>query len=87
MKNRIFAVIIGAVIVTPTVAQEKDVFNYVAQKNAGKDVKKIVFIADPDTHGAKGNHEFKAGAVYMARFRVSQRLKEKVLEVSKHWEI
>jgi RNA polymerase sigma-70 factor, ECF subfamily len=28
-----------------------------------------------------------AGAIYMARFRVSQRLKEKVLEVSRHWEI
>jgi RNA polymerase sigma-70 factor (ECF subfamily) len=28
-----------------------------------------------------------AGAVYMARFRVSQRLKDKILEVSAHWEI
>jgi RNA polymerase sigma-70 factor, ECF subfamily len=28
-----------------------------------------------------------AGAVYMARFRVSQRLKQKVLEVSRHWEM
>ncbi len=56
-----------AVLIAPAGAQEKDIFNYVAQKNAGRDVKKIVFIADPDTHGAKGNHEFKAGAVYMAR--------------------
>jgi hypothetical protein len=38
-----------------------------AEKNAPKEVKKIVFIADIGTHGGKGNHEFKAGAVYMAR--------------------
>jgi hypothetical protein len=56
-----------ATIALPAHAQEKDIFNYIAQKKAGKDVKKIVFIADPDTHGGKGNHEFKAGAVYMAR--------------------
>ncbi len=48
-------------------AQERDIFNYVGQAKAGKDVKKIVFIADAGTHGGKGNHEFKAGAVYMAR--------------------
>jgi trehalose utilization protein len=59
--------LLAAVLVAPAVAQEKDIFNYVAQKNAGANVKKIVFIADPDTHGGKGNHEFKAGAVYMAR--------------------
>jgi RNA polymerase sigma-70 factor (ECF subfamily) len=28
-----------------------------------------------------------AGAIYMARFRVSQRLKEKALEVSRHWDM
>ncbi len=57
--------------ITPAAPQEKntekDIFNYAAQKRAGKDVKKIVFIADPDTHGGPGNHEFKAGAIYMAR--------------------
>jgi hypothetical protein len=62
---------IAGVLVAPAGAQEKDkekdIFNYVAQKTAGKDVKKIVFIADKDTHGGKGNHEFKAGAIYMAR--------------------
>jgi Trehalose utilisation len=64
-----WAVALLAVVVSPAGAQdkEKDVFNYVAQKNAGKDVKKIVFIADAGTHGGKGNHEFKAGAIYMAR--------------------
>lgn len=57
----------AAMLLTPAPAQEKDVFNYAAQKRAGKDVKKIVIIADPDTHGGKGNHEFKAGAIYIAR--------------------
>jgi hypothetical protein len=47
--------------------KERDIFNYVAQKNADKDVKKIVFIAAHEGHGGKGNHEFKAGAIYMAK--------------------
>src|SRR5262245_40521602 len=47
--------------------KEKDVTNYVAQKDAPKDVKKIVFIADAGTHGGRGNHEFVAGALYLAR--------------------
>ncbi len=53
----------------PLAAQEKekDVFNYAAQKAAGADVKKIVFVADPGTHGPKGNHEFTVGAMFMAR--------------------
>lgn len=61
------ACLLATVTLTRAPAQEKDVFNYVGQKKAGKDVKKIVFIADSGTHGPKGNHEFKAGAVYMAR--------------------
>src|SRR5437868_9653573 len=46
---------------------ERDIFNLAAQKAAGKDVKKIVFIGDRRTHGARGNHEFVAGPIYMAR--------------------
>src|SRR5271154_6534779 len=63
------AVLAAAVLVVPVRAQdkEKDVFDYASQQKAPKDVKKIVFIADAGTHGGKGNHEFKAGAVYMAR--------------------
>ncbi|MBI3822375.1 MAG: ThuA domain-containing protein [Planctomycetes bacterium] len=63
------AAIVAAALLVPAHAQdkEKDVFNYAAQKKAGKDVKKIVIIADPDTHGGKGNHEFKLGAIYIAR--------------------
>lgn len=46
--------------------KDRDVFNYEAQKSA-KDAKRIVFIADKGTHGARGNHEFVAAAVYLAR--------------------
>jgi hypothetical protein len=48
-------------------AQEKDVFNYAAQQQAGKGVKKIVFVADTRPHGPRGNHEFMGGAILMAR--------------------
>ena len=63
------AVFVAAALLAPAQAQdkEKDIFNYVAQKKAGSDVKKIVFIADLDTHGGKGSHEFRAGAIYLAR--------------------
>jgi hypothetical protein len=46
--------------------KERDIFDYEAQK-AAKDVKKIVFVADTAPHGPKGNHEFLAGAIYLAR--------------------
>jgi hypothetical protein len=46
--------------------KERDIFDYDAQK-AAKDVKKIVFVADTDPHGGRGNHEFLAGAIYLAR--------------------
>jgi hypothetical protein len=48
-------------------AAERDVFDYAAQKAAPKSVKKIVFIADAGTHGGRGNHEFVAGAILLAR--------------------
>src|SRR3954471_6623771 len=46
--------------------KERDIFDYEAQK-AAKGVKKIVFIADTAPHGARGNHEFLAGAIFLAR--------------------
>jgi hypothetical protein len=48
-------------------AEEKGVFDYAKQKAAGKEVKKIVFISDAGTHGGRGNHEFMAGAIIIAR--------------------
>jgi hypothetical protein len=44
----------------------RDIFDYAAQK-AAKGVKKIVFVADTDPHGGRGNHEFLAAAIYLAR--------------------
>jgi hypothetical protein len=46
--------------------KERDIYDYEAQK-AAKGVKKIVFVADTDPHGPRGNHEFLAAAIYLAR--------------------
>ncbi|HEV3115991.1 MAG TPA: ThuA domain-containing protein [Gemmataceae bacterium] len=46
--------------------KDRDIFDYGAQK-AAQGVKKIVFIADTAPHGARGNHEFLAAAIYFAR--------------------
>src|SRR5215471_954823 len=46
--------------------KERDIFDYAAQK-AAKGVKKIVFVADTAPHGPRGNHEFLAAAIYLAR--------------------
>jgi hypothetical protein len=41
------------------------IFDYAGQR-AATGVKKIVFVADTAPHGARGNHEFVAGAMYLA---------------------
>src|SRR5437660_8472816 len=46
--------------------KERDIFDYDTQK-AAKGVKKIVFVADTAPHGGRGNHEFLAAAIYLAR--------------------
>lgn len=46
---------------------EKDVFNYEAQRAAPKNTRRIVFIGAKGTHGGRGNHEFIAGSIYLAR--------------------
>jgi hypothetical protein len=60
----------GFLLAAPAVAadkkKERDIFDYAAQK-AAKDVKKIVFVADTRPHGDRGNHEFLAAAIYLAR--------------------
>jgi len=48
-------------------AAERDVFDYAAQRSAPDSVTKIVFIGDAGTHGPRGNHEFVAGFILMAR--------------------
>lgn len=52
---------------TTTAFAEKGVFDYEGQKAAGDKVKKIIFIADAGTHGPRGNHEFMAGSILLAR--------------------
>ena len=48
-------------------AAERDIFDCEAQRAEPESVTKIVFIGDAGTHGPRGNHEFVAGFIYMAR--------------------
>jgi hypothetical protein len=72
-RSWLIAVLALGAILTPnasTIAGEKDkerdIYDIEAQK-AAKGGKRIVFIADRDPHGGRGNHEFIAAAVYLAR--------------------
>lgn len=70
MLARCGLLLLGLVLLTnPASAQDKkerDIFDYEAQK-AATGVKKIVFVADTAPHGPRGNHEFLAAAIYLAR--------------------
>ncbi|HKI38667.1 MAG TPA: ThuA domain-containing protein [Gemmataceae bacterium] len=70
LPGRHLAFLVAALLAAPAYAdgdkKERDIFDYEAQKDA-KDVKKIVFVADTDPHGDRGNHEFLAAAIYFAR--------------------
>jgi hypothetical protein len=46
--------------------KDRDIFDYDAQK-AADGFKRIVFIADTRDHGPRGNHEFVAASVFLAR--------------------
>lgn len=59
--------LVALAAVSTASAAEKDIFDYAAQKAASKSVKKIVFVADTAPHGGRGNHEFLAGAILLAR--------------------
>ena len=65
--------------------KERDIFDYAAQK-AAKGVKKIVFVADTAPHGPRGNHEFLAAAIYLAR-TINARYPDAyaVVYTMKHW--
>ncbi len=54
-------------LLTTAFAAERDIFDYEGQKSAPDKVTKIVFIGDAGTHGPRGNHEFVAGFIMMAR--------------------
>ncbi len=69
LSHLLLAFAFGLVVTAPTFADAKkgrDIFDYEGQK-AAKDVKKIVFVADTAPHGGRGNHEFMAAAIYLAR--------------------
>ncbi|MBK8038658.1 MAG: NPCBM/NEW2 domain-containing protein [Verrucomicrobiaceae bacterium] len=56
-----------AFLTTATFAQLRDIFDYTGQNNAPAGTKRLVFIAAKGTHGGGGQHEFLAGAAYLAR--------------------
>ena len=60
-------ILIYTLLLTCVVHADEKIFDYDKQKAAGKDIKKLVFIGDAGTHGARGNHEFVAGFILMAR--------------------
>src|SRR5262245_39807799 len=64
------AVIVGMLLTAGGAAaggkKERDIYDYDAQK-AAAGVKKIVVVADTAPHGGRGNHEFLAAAIYLAR--------------------
>jgi hypothetical protein len=74
MRTRLSLALVFALLLAASTAlagdkngkKERDVFDYAAQK-AAKGVKKIVFVADTAPHGPRGNHEFLAAAVYLAK--------------------
>ncbi len=45
---------------------DRDIFDHAAQMRA-RGFRRIALIADTDPHGARGNHEFVAAAVFLAR--------------------
>jgi hypothetical protein len=63
-----FAVLLllGAGSASSQQKMERDIFDYEAHK-AAKDCKRIVFVAGTESHGARGNHEFLAAAICLAR--------------------
>lgn len=70
MKRTLHQMALGIVILNVigvVGAAERGVFDYAGQRAAGKEVRKIVFIGDAGTHGGRGNHEFVAGSILLAR--------------------
>jgi hypothetical protein len=47
-------------------SKERDIFDHEAHRTA-KGFKRIALVADTDPHGPRGNHEFVAAAVFLAR--------------------
>lgn len=56
-----------AFLTTAALGQPRDILDYTGQNNAPAGTKRLVFIAAKGTHGGGGQHEFFAGASYLAR--------------------
>ena len=54
-------------IATTAFSQTHNILDYTGQNNAPAGTKRLVFIAAKGTHGGGGQHEFFAGASYLAR--------------------
>lgn len=67
IRGAVFASVVLGVSSVRAQDSIRDVFDYGGQKAKGTDVKKIVFIGDAGTHGPRGNHEFVAGSILLAR--------------------
>lgn len=69
-RNALLAVLAVAWLAVPVPGADerkpRDIFDHAGQK-AAANVKKIVLVADPAPHGGRGNHEFVAAAIYLAR--------------------
>ena len=66
LRTLVVGIVLGVTAI-PASAAEKDIFDFAAQKAAPKTMKKIVFVADTAPHGGRGNHEFLAAAILLAR--------------------
>ena len=64
---RLFAVFLPMLFVVPGLAADRGVLDYELQRQSGEAVTKIVFIGDGGGHGSRGNHEFVAGSILLAR--------------------
>lgn len=60
------AIVMSVGQLTAQTKTDRDIFDIEGQR-AAQGMKRIVFIADARGHGARGNHEFVAASVYLAR--------------------
>ena len=63
MQSLLLLALISSVIS----AEDEKIFDYERQRTAADDVTQIVFVGDSGTHGPRGNHEFVAASIYLAR--------------------
>ncbi|MBY0232004.1 MAG: ThuA domain-containing protein, partial [Gemmataceae bacterium] len=67
MRLALLAALLLALPVSAEEKKDRDIYDHAGQAKAGKDIRKIVLIAGTEPHGGRGNHEFMAAAVFLAR--------------------